>query len=276
MHLLLISSLFLVADIILSHQRAATCSLLFQIYLQSPLDATDTCDSKQDQLHYPCSYWQLSRTTLLVTVFCILLLSMTHKWDDTLYKVTNVTSGAKPTAQLLVSSQFGAFMQPPHIILALYYAEFYNSTLPLSGLLHRVSINRLLDTMSLWWHKLMTAFATLLLVNICWIIKDACNVNCYMTSGFCMLMIVPSMILTIMWLQFACWVHGSMVLALLLSVEHTAQHDEWFEENCYSITVFNVCVCVSVCILYKPIYKTIYKNLEPVYTWLQFDSQNMI
>lgn len=81
-----------------------------------------------------------------------------------------------------------------------YYAQLFSSILSLSGWLHHVSISRLLDTVSLWWHKLMTAFTTASLVNICWIIQDACNVNCYMTSGFCMVMVVSSAILTVKWI----------------------------------------------------------------------------
>lgn len=100
-----------------------------------------------------------------------------------------------------------------HTILTLSYGQLFTSTLPLSVSQHHVSISRLWDTVSLWWHKLMTAFATLLLVNICWIIQDACNVNCYMTSGFCMLMTVPSMIFTVKWLQIAFWTHTSCVTA---------------------------------------------------------------
>lgn len=170
--------------------------------------------------------------------------------------------------------------EPLRITLTPYYADLFNSILSRSGLLHHVSMSRLLDTMSLWWHKLMTAFATLLLVNICLVIKDVCNVNYYMTLGFCALMIVPSMILTITWLKFACWVHLSSVVALLLSDEHTVQDDKWFEENCYSTTAFYVlCVCVCLLLLFCQWPLTIHKkkiNLEPVYTLLQFANQNMI
>lgn len=81
-----------------------------------------------------------------------------------------------------------------------YYAQLFSSILSLSGLLHCVSISRLLDTVSLWWHKLMTPFTTAPLVNICWIIQGACNVNCYMTLGFCVMMVVSSTILTVKWL----------------------------------------------------------------------------
>lgn len=47
-------------------------------------------------------------------------------------------------------------------------AHILNSTPPGSGLLPRVSISELGDSVSLWWQRLMTAFATLLPGNICW------------------------------------------------------------------------------------------------------------
>lgn len=123
-----------------------------------------------------------------------------------------------------VISVLGILAATPH--WQPYYAQLFNSILSLSGLLYCVSISRLLDTVSLWWHQLMTASTTAPLVNICWIIRAACHVNCYMTSDFCMVTVVSSAILTVKWLWIAFWVPGPTVLEFLLASENTAQDNE--------------------------------------------------